>query len=432
MKKLVKLMSRRKNALFLCLIITITTVLAISINRIISVGIILGVFGISFTAFVPTLTEEIKHRDLLISIAASTLGVTIGLIIANAYITANNNVAAQNRQTGIIEPPSHIAELSPTQNHVDEVVNEYPVNEGYSTNTNEKAFLTSNGIIKGKEDLEELSKIGVLIESIKLQMIDNHEIRLIDSEELHKSTYEDYLDKANTAFDKYKAAKGSNELGFDDRIEMLVEALDYRKLAHQQIKTYKNCELIGQYYIYLAEEYLAAKVTGEAYNFYNKAIEYYLQAYKLSIAEGTIDYSLIYNTAICFSNISDIADIDSTVYRDSLYMSIAYYSLYREKDPDHYKNQFYLARGYKMLAMQADDIYMCQYLLIAKDEFYKCTVVEKLKIKDRITIYDNIYNIIDLLLNMDLKYLEPDTDIEKLEEEKLNIDNTRKALSSQL
>lgn len=432
MKKLIKLILQKRNTLLLVILTIIIAIMGIFFNRTFSLGLILGVFGIFFTAVVAIQTENIRHRDLLFSIAASMLGIIIGLLISNSYIAASNYISVQNEQPDTIEAPAHIAELSPEQDDENESVNKYSVNEGYVANTNEEVFLISNGIIKGKEDVNELSKMDVLIELIKLDMIDNHEIGIIDSEMLNKSPYADYLYEANIAFNKYEEIKNSDEYSFDDRLEMLVEALESRKLGHEQIKTYKNCELIGQYYVFLAEEYLKVEAAGEAYNFYNKAIDYYLQAYKLSVAEGTTDDSLFYKTAICFSNISEIADIDTTVSRDSLYMAIAYFSLYREKDSEHYQNQFYLARNYKMLAMQAEDVYMCHYLLIAKEGFYKCTSVEKLKTKDRIAVYNNIYNIIDTMIGMNPQYLEPDIDIDRLEVEKQDIDNIRETLNSQL
>lgn len=133
------------------------------------------------------------------------------------------------------------------------------------------------------------------------------------------------------------------------------------------------------------------------------SIKYYIESCQLSDPNKKRDS--FYEIGVRFNRISEIAsDVyfreHSEEYRnmfvDSLYMSIAYYKLYRDGFVEDYKNNYYLSRCYKMLAENiTDDMYKIMYYEKALDILHTLEKYSDISDRSRCSLSNLIYNILD-------------------------------------
>ncbi len=209
-----------------------------------------------------------------------------------------------------------------------------------------------NGKVKLNPEASENTKIQLIMDAIvrDIEQFTPGEMGYT-YEELNSGRYGELTDAANREEQTYGEKK--EHLDKQQKIEIINSYLQKRIEAYKIVNTSELARLIGHAYTELSQHQTVND------NIYSNcsAISYYFNYCCLSQPESKS--KMYYEIGVRFNRIADIAQSiyqqeGSEEYKklciDSLYMSVAYYKLYSQSFVGDYKNNFYLARSYKLLS----------------------------------------------------------------------------------
>ncbi len=253
-----------------------------------------------------------------------------------------------------------------------------------------------NGILKSKPEVAEDTKIQLIIDAI----IDDIAKFATDKKEytyaeLNSGKYGELTNEANCEEAEYR--KKAGQLDKQQKIESINSYLKKRLDAYKTKGTSELARLIGHTYAELSQYQTVNN------NIYSNcsAISYYFKYCCLSQPESKS--KMYYEMGVRFNRIAEIAqsiyqkegsEEYKNLYIDSLYMSIAYYKLYRHSFVEDYRNNFYLARSYKLLSENMESDYnKSAYLEESLNILF--TLMDKadtVKAQSKMSLYKTLYN----------------------------------------
>ena len=170
--------------------------------------------------------------------------------------------------------------------------------------------------------------------------------------ELNSGKYSELTSTANREERDYR--KIEDTLDKQEKIESINNYLQKRLDAYETIRTSELARLIGHTYAELSQHQTVND------NIYSNcsAVSYYFNYCCLSQPESKS--KMYYEMGVRFNRIAEItqsiyqqegSEEYKNLYIDSLYMSVAYYKLYRQSFVEDYKNNFYLHKAYLVIVV---------------------------------------------------------------------------------
>lgn len=338
-------------------------------------------------------TEKIEILPVLLVL----FGLTIPSIIATAKPELYNiDVLRKKEEENTIIDIKHdndLAEEIEERIAIETVVND--IDDGVFKQFYELSYV-ENGILKSKPEAAEDTKIQLIMDAI----VDDIAQFATDKKEytyaeLNSGKYGELTNEANQEEEEYRKKVG--QLDKQQKIESISSYLQKRIAAYKAKGTSELARLIGHTYAELSQYQTANN------NIYSNcsAISYYFKYCYLSQPESKS--KMYYEMGVRFNRIAEIAqsiyqqessDEYKKLYIDSLYMSVAYYKLYRHSFVEDYRNNFYLARSYKLLSenMESDynkSAYLEESLNIM---FALMDKADTVKAQSKISLYKTLYN----------------------------------------
>lgn len=325
------------------------------------------------------------------------LGVTIPSMAAISHPEFyDSNFLSKKEEEDVIVDVKHDGDLYEKIEEsvaIETVAND--IDEGVFKQFYEISYI-NNGIVKSKPEAAESTKIQLIMDAV----VNNIEQSTLDkikytNSELNSGMYGELTSEANREELEYREKE--ENLGKQQKIDSINSYLQKRIDAYKVFSTSELARLIGHTYAELSQYQTVND------NIYSNcsAISYYFDYCCLSQPESKS--KMYYEMGVRFNRIAEIAqgiyqqegsEEYREVYVDSLYMSVAYYKLYRHSFIEDYKNNFYLARTYKLLSENMENVYdRADYLEESLSILF--TLMDKadrVKTESKMSLFKTLYN----------------------------------------
>ena len=252
-----------------------------------------------------------------------------------------------------------------------------------------------DGNVKNTSGISEELKVQFITDMIiaDIEQLGLNRQEYTDSD-LNSGLYSQLTREANQLEKSYIETKDKEDS--QTNISLILKILSKRLEAYEDKRTSNLAHLIGNTYVLLSTH----QTVNDNIISNCDSIKYYIESCQLNIPNNKRDS--FYEIGVRFNCISEIArgvycressDEYRSMFMDSLYMSIAYYKLYRDSFVEDFKNNYYLARNYKLLAdNMTDDTCKIMYYEKALSILHTLEKYDNLSRKSRYSICNLIYN----------------------------------------
>jgi len=191
----------------------------------------------------------------------------------------------------------------------------------------------------------------------------------VDLEQEMSSDYANFVKAANDIYDKV-----DDNSEYIEICEDILDAVEYRDNAKNQYRQASNEQIEGNYYSRCAIDAKNNGYTDEEFRFYQKAIEYYIDAYSVALARGNERTSALEYMATCYHRIGDMKNLDAKIRIEAYLCSICIWNEYLGKtDEKKLITDLSVGRTYFSLCQLSDNMdTKYSYFYLAKDSFEEC------------------------------------------------------------
>lgn len=203
-------------------------------------------------------------------------------------------------------------------------------------------------------------------------------------------TYEIYVIKANEIYENY-----DERYEYDEKQAIVLDAADNRNSAKDEYRQESNEQIMGNYYAKCGINARENGLIDQEFKYFQNAIDYYYDAYAVSIKNGKEKDSALEYMATCFYNIARIENIDKNIKEEALISAVTLYQKYGSfPKNEQLKTNLNIGRCYSNLCFLTEDSADKFFYFEKAVEFYeKCYNDSKCGKEMSPIVYDELKSI---------------------------------------